>query len=334
MTEITQNQIERSDPWLTTPRFLFLLALLIVLNLFVYFWWFDKPVFAVGGDKVGQALIKGLETEKQSLQKLLNAECGSEGMRSYQRGEIGPLSRSRPDTTNKRAGETPSTMMPPPNQLVKKLDAATVRVLHEEGAGTGFFIDRNTVVTNRHVIEDAKKGEIYITSALLGPTPLKASILAMSQSSEFGEPDFALLKVDKTPESVQPLAIGTNPNVLQSVVAVGFPGLGTAGDANQITPNAVFTEGQVSVLQPQPSGMVLVVHTANMSRGSSGGPLVNRCGHVVGVNTFILTDKENVDGRSLYALSATNLRKFIEQAGFIYQGTSSECSPGQQNKAE
>jgi len=334
MTENTPNRNEFPNQWLTMPRFAFLLALLTLLNLFVYFWWFDKPVFAVGGDKLGQALIKGLEEEKQSLQKLLNSECGSEGMRSYQRGQIGPLSRSSPAPNNIQRGETPTTTMPPPNKLVKKLEAATVRVLHEGGVGTGFFIDRNTVVTNRHVVEDAKKGNIYITNSFLGSAPLKASILALSQSSEFGDPDFALLKVDQTPNTVQPLAIGTNPHVLQSVVAVGFPGLGTAGDANQITPNAVFTEGQVSVLQPQPSGMVLVVHTANMSRGSSGGPLVNRCGHVVGVNTFILTDKENVDGRSLYALSATNLRKFIEQAGFTYQGTSSDCSPGQLDKAE
>jgi S1-C subfamily serine protease len=334
MSENQPGAIERFETWLTTPRFIALLALLILLNLFVYFWWFNRPVFAVGKNEVGTAMLKGLQAEKQQLQDMLLADCGSEGLRAYERGEIGPLTRPNQEPIHKDTGEAPSSRMAKPTELVSLLDAATVRVLTSTGTGTGFFIDKNTVVTNRHVIEGTAGNKLFVTSNTLGGKPIAAQLIAESKDSNFGNPDYAILRIENTSDSTRSLAIAVDPGVLQGVVAVGFPGLGTASDANQVTPNAVFTEGQVSVLQPQPSGMVLVVHTANMSRGSSGGPLVSRCGHVVGVNTFIRSDKENVDGRSLYALSATSLRKFIEQSGVKFRSASSECASEQAPKAE
>jgi S1-C subfamily serine protease len=334
MSDKQPSTIECFETWLTTPRFLALLALLILLNLFVYFWWFNRPDFAVGKNEVGMAVLKGLETEKKQLRDMLLADCGSEGLKAYERGEIGPLTRPNQEPTQKDSGEPPSSKMSKPTELVSLLDAATVRVLTPTGTGTGFFIDKNTVITNRHVIEGHSGNKLFVTSHTLGGKPVAAKLIAESKNSNFGSPDYAILRIENTSNSTRSLAIAVDPGVLQGVVAVGYPGLGTASDANQITPNAVFTEGQVSVLQPQPSGMVLVVHTANMSRGSSGGPLVSRCGHVVGVNTFIRSDKENVDGRSLYALSATSLRKFIEQSGVSFRSASAECTSEQAPKAE
>jgi S1-C subfamily serine protease len=219
--------------------------------------------------------------------------------------------------------------------LVALLDAATVRVLVFDantkflGHGSGFFIDPNVIVTNRHVIESGKK--FAITSTLLGAEPLPVKLVAATKDSEITNPDFALLRVERAPAGTRQLAIATEPQVLSTVVAAGYPGSDIRGDANAVTPNTVFSQGEVSVLQRQSNNLVLVLHTAKMSGGSSGGPLVNRCGNVVGVNTFIAAREDQFTDRSLYALSASSLRVFLEQNGQSYTKMSSVCTSDPKN---
>lgn len=228
-----------------------------------------------------------------------------------------------------------TTKILPQEQLVALLESATVRVLvfSEQmkylGHGTGFFIDPNTVVTNRHVIEVGKK--FAITSSFLGKEPLPARLIAATRDSEYTNPDFAVLRAEKVPGNVRPLAISTQPQLLQTVVASGFPSSEIRVDANLVTPNTVFSQGEVSVLQPQPNNMVLVLHTARIATGSSGGPLVNRCGNVVGVNTFIGAQTDKFSDRSLYALSGNALRSFLEQSGVSYTKIPNDCSSDPKN---
>lgn len=228
-----------------------------------------------------------------------------------------------------------STKILPQEQLVSLLEATTVRVLvfSEQmkylGHGTGFFIDKNTVVTNRHVIEAGKK--FAITSSFLGKEPLPVTLIAATRDSEYTNPDFAVLRADKVPATVRPLAISTQPQLLQTVVASGFPSSEIRVDANIVTPNTVFSQGEVSVLQRQPNNMVLVLHTARIATGSSGGPLVNRCGNVVGVNTFIGAQTDKFSDRSLYALSGNALRSFLDQSGVSYTKIANDCSSDPKN---
>jgi len=347
--------------------------ILIVLNLFVYFWWANRPFVVLRPADVNREIVAGLEAESQRIQALLDSACTSPEMQAYRRGEVGPLLRTQPGSAapltstpsanpNSSVGITPdgvappvaavpptqapivpsiappvqtSTKMLPQEQLVSLLESATVRVLvfSEQmkylGHGTGFFIDKNTVVTNRHVIEAGKK--FAVTSSFLGKDPLPVKLIAATKDSEYTHPDFAVLRADKVPASVRPLAISTQPQLLQTVVASGFPSSEIRVDANIVTPNTVFSQGEVSVLQRQPNNMVLVLHTARIATGSSGGPLVNRCGNVVGVNTFIGAQTDKFSDRSLYALSGNALRSFLDQSGVSYQKIANDCSSDPKN---
>src|SRR3546814_12594507 len=64
-----------------------------------------------------------------------------------------------------------------------------------------------------------------------------------------------------------------------------------AGDAGP-TPDLNLTQGVVQSVQNSPQGVPVLVHTASVLQGNSGGPLVDACGRVVGINTFIAVDAE------------------------------------------
>ncbi len=302
MTTVQPGVIERFETWLSTPRFIFWLLLLIGLNLFVYFWWMHRPVFPTGNTQSNQ-VISGLEVEKRRLQDMLEQGCtGPEIQTQVQNPDLGEL-----------------------------MQLAAVRVVTTEGHGSGFFIDKDTVLTNRHVIDGAADGTITVTSKKLGNKPLPAKLIASTREGQVGDTDFALLKIVNAPASVKILSIAADPKPLLDVIAVGYPGIGITGDANQDNPEMLFAKGIVSVLQPQPTGVVWVVHTAEISSGSSGGALVNSCGHVFGVNTFVRRPGTAFEARQLYALSGGSLRKFLDQAGQSYQKTDGQCGSAKPN---
>jgi S1-C subfamily serine protease len=297
--------IARFEAWLTDGRFIFWLVLLLLLNAFVYFWWMHRPVFkASDGLTVEQR--QALEEERLSLEEILRGDCNSPEMQSYPQTGRGAGVGSLADET-----------------LLDLLNHASVRILTSNSSGSGFFISKNLVITNRHVIDGAA-GKIFVTSQFLGPTPLPAKLVASSSQGRVGDDDFALLQVDSAPSTVRPLLIAHDPKPLQKLIAVGYPGIGIEQDANQLTPNVIFSDGIVSSVQPQPTGVNFVLHTAQIAQGSSGGAAVDLCGNVLGVNTFIKTDANQVNGRSLYALSASSLRKFLDSSGYRYS-PASEC---------
>lgn len=344
---------------------------LIALNLFVYLWWANRPFVVLRPADVNREIVAGLEAEGLRIQAMLDSACTSPELLAYRRGEVGPVQRTLPQAGIPSSPDASGVSVPVQNaptqnppvpaqgaqgtqgaqgitapsqtttsmlaqeQLVALLEAATVRVLVFSdqmkylGHGTGFFIDKNTVVTNRHVIEAGKR--FAITSSFLGKEPLPARLIAATRDSEYTNPDFAVLRAEKVPANVRALALSTQPKLLQTVVASGFPSSEIRVDANLVTPNTVFSQGEVSVLQPQPNNMVLVLHTARIATGSSGGPLVNRCGNVVGVNTFIGAQTDKFSDRSLYALSGNALRSFLDQSGVSYTKIPNDCSSEPKN---
>src|SRR3989441_10139470 len=82
--------------------------------------------------------------------------------------------------------------------------------------GSGFFVDMDRVVTNRHVIEGAYRAEVHLNS---GNSYQVRSVLAVD-----AEGDLALLKVEAPPNLVRPLSLDrTSPQEGESVVVIGNP---------------------------------------------------------------------------------------------------------------
>lgn len=144
--------------------------------------------------------------------------------------------------------------------------------------GSGFFVEADRVVTNRHVLEGAFKAEIHSSSGTVFPVK---GVLAVD-----AEGDLALLKIDAPVPAIRPLSLDkTSPQEGESVVVIGNP-LGLEGSV---------TNGIVSAVRDIPTFGRIIQITAPISSGSSGSPVVNMQGQVIGVATLQITGGQSVN---------------------------------------
>jgi tetratricopeptide (TPR) repeat protein len=144
--------------------------------------------------------------------------------------------------------------------------------------GSGFFIDSDRVVTNRHVIENAYRAEIHSYTGNVYPVK---GVLAVD-----AEGDIVLLRVEAPPHLVRPLSLDrTSPQEGESVVVIGNP-FGLEGSV---------TNGIVSAVRDIPTFGRIIQITAPISPGSSGSPVVNMQGQVIGVATLQITGGQSIN---------------------------------------
>jgi hypothetical protein len=192
------------------------------------------------------------------------------------------------------------------------------------GHGSGFAVGPNRIVTNAHVVAQAQQGK----NVRIGVVPSEgaqtrdARIIAVDPSR-----DLALLEVPGANFTPIPLFVGPLDDG-SAVAALGYPGnvdLATARSADDyITPlPPTRSVGIFSNVRPI-NGITTLLHTANIARGHSGGPLLDQCGRVLGVNTLIT---RNQDGDAPFAFAVANreLTIFLRQARQPFQAIGTEC---------
>ena len=144
--------------------------------------------------------------------------------------------------------------------------------------GSGFFIAADRVVTNRHVIDNAFRAEVHSYNGSVYPV---RGVIAVD-----AEGDLALLRVEAPPNQVRPLLLDkTSPQEGESVVVIGNP-FGLEGSV---------TNGIVSAVRDIPTFGRIIQITAPISPGSSGSPVVNMQGQVIGVATLQITGGQSVN---------------------------------------
>jgi len=255
-----------------------------------------------------------------------------------------------PDT---KAAVSPATVPPPAGRppfqgsIADLLKQGVVFVLApvDGGAstGSGFFVTADTVVTNRHVIERADPNRIFVINAKLGTlTPVRP--VAETPDSQIGDLDVAALKLGQ-PAAVQPLSVTTTVAELDPVIAAGYPALTASADEaygrllhegdSAAVPQLILTDGRISAIQDSPSGVKLMPHTAAISGGNSGGPLVDACGRVVGINTFIAADREQA-ASAKWAQKVDQVVAFLASKGVAITPLTAACAappPAQPQRA-
>ena len=210
-------------------------------------------------------------------------------------------------------------------QLLARIEPAVVSVRTQayqrgrfgpsQGAGSGTILTADgEVLTNAHVVEGARTIEVFLNGEEKGRP---ADLIGMNTAE-----DVALVKI-RNASGLPTATLGSSADlrVGDSVVAIG--------NALNLGATATVTEGIVSALNreiqaPGTDLDGLIQTDAAINPGNSGGPLVDAQGRVVGVDTAVAGDAQNIG----FALAIDNVKPIIEalRAG---KGTSSTVA-GQQ----
>lgn len=169
-------------------------------------------------------------------------------------------------------------------ELVKRIkpSAVAIETFDSKGntlaRGSGFFIAADRVITNRHVIERSSRVEIHLMD---GKKFSVKGVLAVD-----GEGDLALLQVDVPRGLAMPLPlVRSAPQEGESIVVIGNP-YGLEGSVSN---------GIVSAVREISGYGKIIQITASISPGSSGSPVVNMAGQVIGVATLQAAEGQNLN---------------------------------------
>ena len=225
-------------------------------------------------------------------------------------------------------------LLPPPKQsykkiAVSKLDKAVVLLIvqfkdtDDIAFGSGFFITQNLIATNGHVVSGSDGQYVESIFAINKFFGIKEVSINNIDYDNKTEKDFALLKVDEDVGVPLKFAAtnGDDQFRLLEVIAAGFPGSVIESDEKFINlmnleklevPELVITSGSINSKQNVFGAVNAFVHTAQISQGNSGGPLVNNCGEVLGINTFLVTREDDVRN---FSITSGELQKFLRKSG-------------------
>jgi len=181
---------------------------------------------------------------------------------------------------------TPSTAQaaPTPRAIAARAHAALlmIRALGADGdtlgLGTGFLVSPDgRFVTNYHVIQEAAKLSVKL---LDGAEYHDVSLVAADPAS-----DLALMQIPGV-SGLPALRLGSDAQVEMGdrVFVMGNP-LGMGG---------TFTDGMVSAKRPL-EGVAMLQISAPISPGSSGGPVMNERGEVIGIATMMVMGGQNLN---------------------------------------
>lgn len=181
-------------------------------------------------------------------------------------------------------------------------------VERRRASGSGVVLDAaGYVMTNYHVVQGARRVQVVLGSRTGGASIVKPrgrTLDAVVVGAD-EETDLALLKV--TGVTLAPLSLGDSDTLRpgQLVFAFGSP----LGLDNTVTMGVVSAVGRQ--LEPD-DPMVYIQTDAPINPGSSGGPLVDASGKVVGINTLILSQGGGNEGLG-FAAPSNIVRAVYEQ---------------------
>ncbi|MEM8750008.1 MAG: FHA domain-containing protein [Pseudomonadota bacterium] len=198
------------------------------------------------------------------------------------------------------------------------------------GSGTSFLVSGdNTVVTNYHVIAGAEK--VLIEFSEDGQFTSRAARVVWQSKAK----DLAILQT-LHPLRGQPLTLAsfgeTAPAKTEPVSAIGFPAIasstqitGKNSDARmraELLTDASISTGTVQRLVPSVDRL-LIQHSADIHGGNSGGPLIDSCNRVVGVNTLGLR------GQTLeYSVHIQEVARALNREDLAHSTASGQCLLG------
>lgn len=200
--------------------------------------------------------------------------------------------------------------------------------------GTCFMINEEYVLTNKHVVtvdEDtleylrknidsklkANDKHIKLYAFVNRDMKVAATMHASVNSSDM---DFAAVKLSEKIYDRQPVKLGDSDalGVKQPVYAVGFPADSLENKDYNTSKDVSTVDGTISKVT-ETGSVDIIEHTAPLTEGNSGGPLLDEDNNVVGVNTF-------VEGKKNYSIQINYIKSALDTFGIAYAGGDSDSA--------
>ena len=306
-----------------------------------------------------EAQLKALRgLSEQKLCRLQDSPIPVPGLRDHASNapepRMDPVPRAPEDVRLPRNDSTAG----PATNVGELLDHATVMIFalkppNEASQGSGFFIDNRHIVTNHHVIAGVSEDSIFVASRALGGFR-HARLIAKTDpppSEQEIRPDFAVLEVAPVTNGAS-LKLGTTPPKLSTAYIAGFPGFITQRDVdfrnfvNKLsdslhagTSDETLAHEQVSVpsaelkfgrinntMSTGRNAIPVVLHDMQLAQGNSGGPLIDACGRLGGVNTLLFQNDEGAQQANV-AQDVGLLRKFLTDNHISFTSDDGPCNP-------
>ncbi len=175
----------------------------------------------------------------------------------------------------------------------------------QRGTGAGFVVDpEGLIVTNQHVVANADRIRVKLHN---GRTHI-ATVVGADNAT-----DLALLKI--TANHLAPLDLGDSDDIRvgDPVIAIGNP----LEYERSVTAGIISALGR-KVYEAEPFENFIQTDAA-INRGNSGGPLLNKRGEVIGVNTVIRSDGRGIS----FAVPSNVVKRVVAQLranGYVARG--------------
>lgn len=191
--------------------------------------------------------------------------------------------------------------------------------------GSGVAIAGDKILTNAHVVDELR----YDPNLRIGIIPSEgqtnyaATVISFSPKN-----DLALLQISGRGRIPPANLFVGNINDGSDVFAIGYPGTVDIAQglslAEMIRPTPpVKTKGNTSSGRSA-KDFNTILHTAAIGGGNSGGPLVDSCGRIIGINSFGSLSNGN-DAEFFFAVAASEITKFLRQANVSIATSNTQC---------
>jgi S1-C subfamily serine protease len=184
-------------------------------------------------------------------------------------------------------------------------------VLDPIGSGSGVLWDNEGhIVTSFHVIalRDSLTGSVRVADIIVITTSDGKNAIAQVVKV-FPDIDLALLKLDQTPEGLEPIQLGSavGLKIGQPVLALGNP----FGNRQSLT-SGIISALNRTIESPSNKPISGVIQTdATINPGNSGGPLLDINGRMLGINAMIMSNT-GASAKVGFAIPTGLIRKALE----------------------
>ncbi len=180
------------------------------------------------------------------------------------------------------------------NEIIEKIKPYVVQIASPYATGTGFYVPvYNLVITNEHVIRGCKT---IVVQDFTGKRQIGTVVYLDTKH------DLSMIRLSNPLTHLnEKLIFSSQSQIGTEVIALGHPyGLSFSS-----------TFGIISNTDLEVEGISYIMHDAALNPGNSGGPLIDKSGEIIGINSSIFKEGKNIGIAIHGAFVEESLKAFI-----------------------